>query len=175
MQIFSSSPHGVAPRRAGRTNELRAPLEGADLRPSMGLDDDLVPRERAEFESLRAAYGASGGLAAGDELARLLEDGRQGGYAGLARLIVSAEVFGFGWRQAFWVPMFQFDLADLTVRPGSKEVLAELVPTYDGWALARWFVEPSAWLDGRRPLDLLPTDRPSVLEAARADRFVATC
>jgi hypothetical protein len=174
MQTFSSSPQGVAPRRAGRTSELRAPRQDADLRASMSLDDDFVPRERASFESLRAAYGASGGLAVGDELARLLEDRRHGGCAGLARLVVSAEVFGFGWRQAFWVPMFQFDPADLTVRPGSKEVLAELVPTYDGWALATWFVEPNAWLDGQRPLDLLPTDRASVLEAARADRFVAT-
>jgi hypothetical protein len=165
---------GPAPA-TGRPSEPRTPPYDVDLRPAPTLDDGSArPPETAAFEALRAAYQSSGGLAFGDELARLLEGRRCGGFVSLARLVVSAEVFGFEAGQAFWVPMFQFDAQDLTVRPESRRVLAELVPAYDGWALATWFVQANAWLDARRPLAVLFTDPSSVLEAARADRFVAT-
>ena len=91
---------------------------------------------------------------------------------GLTRLIESAEVFGFEWRRDLFVPMFQFDLPDLTVRPESRRVLAELLPALDPWSLAVWFGQPNSSLHGQRPLDLLDSDLPAVLEVARMDRYV---
>jgi len=69
--------------------------------------------------------------------------------------------------------MFQFS-PDLGLKPGLKAVLAELVSEYDGRRLAEWFVEPNGWLDEARPIDVLDSNPEEVLQAARADRFVAT-
>jgi hypothetical protein len=126
-----------------------------------------------DFATMRAAYQAKGGFARGDDLARLLEERGRGGIVSLARLIVAGEVFGFEWRHTLWIPMFQFTV-DLGLRPGLKEVLAELASEYDGQRLAAWFVEPNGWLDDARPIDVLDSNPSEVLQAARADRFVAT-
>jgi hypothetical protein len=127
----------------------------------------------AAFEAVREAYQAIGGLVRGDDLARLLEDRARGDYVSLARLIVSGRIFGFEWRHSFWIPMFQFDLGDLSVRRGLRQVLAELASEFEGWRLAAWFVEPNAWLKQSRPLDLIDSNLSEVVQAARADRFVA--
>jgi hypothetical protein len=69
--------------------------------------------------------------------------------------------------------MFQFDLHDLSVRPQTRMVLADLGSEFDGWARAAWFVQPSCWLHHRRPVDVMDSDLKEVLNAARADRFIA--
>jgi hypothetical protein len=91
----------------------------------------------------------------------------------LAKLIVSNDVFAFEWRDALWVPMFQFELRDLSVREGSRKVLAELMPVFHGWALAAWFARRNSWLNDRSPVDTLDSNLTAVLETARVDRFVA--
>ena len=129
--------------------------------------------DEADFAAMRSAYHAAGGFAGGDDLARLLEDCGRGSFSSLARRIVGGEVFGFEWRHTFWIPMFQFT-EELEVKPGLKAVLAELASEYDGRRLADWFVEPNGWLEERRPIDVLDASPDDVLQAARADRFVAT-
>jgi hypothetical protein len=91
----------------------------------------------------------------------------------LARRLASGEILGFHWRRSLWVPVFQFDLEDLSLRPEPGEVFAELKPAFEGWALAAWFARRNSFLEGRRPVDLLPSSLGAVLQAARADRFVA--
>lgn len=129
--------------------------------------------EDAAFAAMRAAYQPVGGLARGDDLARLLEDRACGDFVSLARLIVDGEVFAFEWRRTYWIPMFQFDLADLSIKRGLRQVLLELGGRFDGWRLAAWFVEPNEWLGCERPVDLMDSNLPEVVQAARADRFVA--
>ncbi len=125
------------------------------------------------FVAMLAAYRATGGTARGDDLARLLQDRQHGGYVSLARLIATRKVFSFEWRNTYWVPMFQFDLSDLSIRPGPQQVMAELNAEFDDWRLAMWFTHPNAWLHDHKPVDLLHTELQSVIEAARADRFIA--
>jgi len=107
---------------------------------------EALPTSRG-FAALPAAYRASSGTARGDDIARLPEDHGLRSFIGLARLMATGEVFGSEWGAATWVPMFQLDLRDLSVRPSARMVLAELGDGFDGWARAGWF--------------------------ARADRFVA--
>jgi len=128
------------------------------------------------FAALHGAYKATGGMAKCSELARLLEDRPDrtpGDVENLAELIDRGAAFGFDWKGTCWVPLFQFNLWDLSTRPGSRQVLAELSPSFDGWQLAAWFVQRSAWLDYRRPVDLLSSNLPAVLSLARVDRYVA--
>lgn len=125
------------------------------------------------FAGLLTAYRSTGGTARGDDVARLLDDHRIGDLDSLARMVVSNEVFGFEWLSTLWIPMFQFELRDLSVKPGAQRVMAELGASFDGWARAAWFALPNSWLHGRRPVDLMDTELDEVLGVARIDRFIA--
>lgn len=127
-----------------------------------------------EFAAVRAGYQASGGAVRGGDLAGWLEKRQRGDAVSLAKLIISGNIFGFEWQGNFWIPMFQFDFRDLSIRQAPRKVRAELGGVFDGWALAVWFVQPCVWLNGQSPLDLLEADLPAVLEAARSERLVAT-
>lgn len=131
-----------------------------------GWQDELA------FASLRAAYSASGGFARGDDMGRWPADTGPGTYVSMATLLEDEEVFGFEWNASWWIPRFQFE-PTLALKPAPQQVRAELGAQFDGWTVAAWFVEPNAWLARRRPIDLLESDLDEVLDAARADRFVA--
>ena len=132
------------------------------------------PPSDAQFRGLRATYGNSGGLARGDDLARLLEDRKQGDFVSLAKVLVGREVFGFKWHGELWIPMFQFELRDLSIKTLHRPVLAELTPVFDNWSLADWFVRPNSWLCEQSPVQVLGSNLPAVLAAARADRLIAS-
>ncbi len=140
---------------------------------AVAVGPELPPSDSA-FTGLVQAYRSSGGLVRGDDVADWLRDSGRGGHGTLARWIVSGEILGFEWQHALWIPMFQIDPATLVVRSGARQVLAQMGSAFDGWSLALWFVQPNSWLQDRRPLDLLDSALPDVLEAARADRFVVT-
>ena len=128
----------------------------------------------ADFVELQSAYRPSGGLAHGDELAARLHVNGGGGYARLARWIVSRQVFSFSWNEHFWLPMFQFDLsdqADRILRQDLRPVLSELADTMDGCALACWFAQPNNELHGLSPVAMWSSDWPEVHRAARLQRF----
>ena len=165
VSAILTRPHPTAPNesdRPGREALTERPAVAVDRRPSS-----------AGFATLLGAYRSSGGTARGDDLARLRADHHRGGYVSLARLIAAGEVFGFEWRQTLWIPMFQFDPRDLSIKPALRQILAELAVDFDSWGLAAWFANGNTWLDGQRPLDLLDRDLPAVVDAARADRFIA--
>jgi len=126
----------------------------------------------AGIEKLRIAYRASGGIATSDDLARLVESYAHLDVARLARLIVGGGVFGFDWQHAYWIPMFQFQRQDLSIKSGPQRVAAVLGSVFDGWTLCAWFAQPNSWLNDRRPVDLLDTEFDAVLYAARGDLFL---
>ena len=132
-----------------------------------------TPSDR-EFVEMLASYRASGGIVRTDGLARLLKDRPRVRMASLASLICAGEVFGFEWRRSYWLPMFQFEPRHLAVRSAPRQVIAELTADFDGLALALWFAQPNSWLHDLRPVDLLHSKLNDVLDAARADRFIAT-
>ena len=119
------------------------------------------------------AYRRTGGLASGDELTFLLRRRTSQPISMLARWIVERRVVSFGWRGEYLLPMFQFDRADMGVRRPVSAVLGEFDGTFDDWELATWFALPNTWLGDDAPVDVLPRDPHAVLQAARADRFVA--
>jgi len=82
-------------------------------------------------------------------------------------------VLAFVWQGQWWVPLFQFCLTDMALKPGMAEVLAELCPVFDRVSLARWFLQSNDTLHGRAPVRVLDVDPGAVLAAARLDRFVA--
>lgn len=125
------------------------------------------------FEALGLAYRASGGMARADDIGRMLADHGPGTFISMARLLEDKAIFAFRWHASLWIPMFQFDLSDLSLRLEPGRIRAELGEKFDGWALAAWFVEPNEWLAGRRPIDVHDTAIDAVLHAARVDSVTA--
>ena len=136
-------------------------------RPAPVQEHDLVPSGRG-FIALLEAFRAAGGTAPGEVVGRLLDEHRPGPAVSLAKLIFTGQVFGFEWRGSLWIPMFQFDAVDLTLKASVQQVRAALPPQASGWALASWFAQPHSRLGGLRPVDRLEADLPAVLRAARA-------
>ena len=126
-----------------------------------------------QFVAMLNAYRGSGGLAREENLLAL--SSRRFGLDAdtLANWIAERQVIGFEWQSRTWLPIFQFNLFDMTLPPALGQVLAELIPVYDPWELANWFAQPNPWLADRVPADALEHDPSAVLQAARADRFIA--
>jgi hypothetical protein len=148
-------------RRAGRPGEHGM--------PAARFGD--WPGER-QFARLRAVFRRSGGVARADDLGRLLADGPHDRPTPLPALLAQGRVLGFAMRRVIWVPMFQFDLGNLTQDPAVGQVLAELDPDLDGWQRAVWFASPNAAMAGRCPVAAWPDDWAPVQAVARTDRWV---
>lgn len=129
--------------------------------------DFSVPNGRG-FIALLEAFRATGGTAPGEIVGRLLEEHQVGNAVSLAKLIYTGQAFGFEWRESLWLPMFQFDVNDLTLKASVQSVRAELPALWSGWMLASWFAGPNTRLDGRSPADVLDLDFDAVMRAARS-------
>ena len=127
----------------------------------------------ARASEVLQAFQRTGGLVSGNEVTFLLRRRTSQPISTLARWIVAQRVVSFGWQREYLLPMFQFDRADMTVRRHVSAVLDEFDGTFDDWDLATWFALPNAWLGEDAPVDVLPLDPHGVLQAARADRFIA--
>lgn len=132
----------------------------------------LATQDR-QFLSMLTAYRRTGGVATGDEVAGLMQKHWDQSVSTVARWIVGRSVLSFTWQSQTLLPLFQFDLSTMSLRPCVTAVLRELVCAFDEWDLALWFAEPNAWLDDAAPADLVSNDPVSVLKAAQADRFIA--
>lgn len=126
-----------------------------------------------QFVAMLNAYRGSGGLAREENLLALSSRRCRLDADTLANCIAERQVIGFEWQSRTWLPIFQFNLFDMTRPPALGQVLAELIPVYDPWELANWFAQPNPWLADRVPADALELDPSAVLQAARADRFIA--
>jgi hypothetical protein len=127
----------------------------------------------ARASEVMDAFRRTGGLVSGEELTLLLRQRTSQPISMLARWIVERRVVSFGWRGEYLVPMFQFEGAYMAVRRSVSAVLAELRGVFDDWDLATWFALPNDWLGEHAPVRVLPIDPYAVLQAARADRFIA--
>lgn len=139
-------------------------------RPTPSFQQRLEDRQFLEMEQ---AFRASGGLASGDELASRLRRCSEQPISMLARWIVDRRAVSFPWRSQTLLPLFQFDLATMSLRPAVIETVCELRGVFDDWDLAMWFARPNAWLSDFAPVNLVDVDTSAVLDAARADRFIA--
>jgi hypothetical protein len=129
----------------------------------------LLRRPDPLFDAMCSAYRDHGGLVlAQDAWANCPPD-----TARLARCMVEHRVVHFYWSADTWLPLFQFNRSDMSVKPGVQLVLSELKNAYDSWEVAQWFVSPHTELAGRMPVAVFESDPQSVAQAARMDRYLA--
>ena len=124
----------------------------------------------ALFVDMLRAFRRSGGLA---REAEVLDRSQACSTPGWRVDSANGSLICFEWGQRFWLPWFQFDPSDMSLRPGPGKVIAELSAVFDGWEMASWFVRPNLWVGDAKPIDLIDDCLASVLGAARADRFIA--
>jgi len=134
--------------------------------PAPPVFSPLSPCSRG-FIAMLEAFRDSGGTAPASTLARLLHKHPVGCAMDMDALLDTGQVFGFLWRASLWVPMFQLDVQALTPKPEPQDVRAALPPAWSGWAVASWFAQPNAMLDGRKPVDLIEADAAVVQKAAQ--------
>ncbi len=121
------------------------------------------------FIALLEAFRATGGTAPSEFVSRLLEEHQVGSSACLAELVDTGRVFGFRWRAALWIPMFQFGADDLAPKLGAQQVRAELPSGWSAWEVASWFAMPNAALGSRSAAELLDAELDAVLRVARLE------
>jgi hypothetical protein len=129
--------------------------------------------EDLEFLQMSRAYSRHGGLASGDEVACRMRRYFDQPISTLAKWIVKREIVNLVWRSQILVPVFQFTNAGMDLPLAVREVMTELEGVFDDWEIAAWFARPNAFLRNERPVDLVNIDDAGLLQAARADRFVA--
>ncbi|WP_367849319.1 hypothetical protein [Rhodoferax sp. WC2427] len=152
---------------------MPSPVSFAPYFTVFGGAAPVSPGVDHQFIALLDSFRPSGGLARTHEVLELFM--RRGGpdLATVARWMARREVLCLDWHAQGWMPVFQFDMVEMAPLPQLAPVLAELNPVYTPWEMAAWFAQPNLWLGGERPAEVLVSNPAGVLDAARADRFVA--
>jgi hypothetical protein len=150
-----------------------------ESRPSQSTANypyQLAQENRAnhQFIEMLNAYRCIGGLARAKEVFFMFQSCKETDVTVLARWLVKKEIISFEWQSKIWIPLFQFDCANMTTQPGLSAVLMELISIYDPWELAYWFIQPNPWLEQCTPASRLALDAATVLNAARVDRYINT-
>jgi hypothetical protein len=152
---------------------LTHPEVGASERPGLPAPGWHERQMNEEFVAMTRAFGQTGGISHGDDIARRLSEYAAQPISIVARWIVNREALAFAWNRQTLLPLFQFDPSSMTLRPGVSVILRELSDVFDSWGCALWFVQSNAWLADQLPVDLMETSAREVLDAARVDRFIA--
>lgn len=138
-----------------------------------GLDTLTDATKESQFATMAKAYGSSFGMASSHDAVRLLQAHCDQPISVLAHWIVEHKVVAFNWRAQTLLPLFQFQLSDMSLCEPIVQVVSELHEVLDDWDLALWFALPNHWLNQATPVASIEHDQPAVLQAARAERYVA--
>lgn len=89
-----------------------------------------------------------------------------------SRWLTECQIFAVTHQGTRLFPAFQFDPETHKPKSVVRQVLRELPDQLvrGGWQLALWWTTPTAWLDWRRPLDLMDEEPEAVVAAAVRER-----
>lgn len=134
-----------------------------------------LPRriEDHQYKQMEAAFARTGGLASRKTVERLLHRHAQRPLIDSVGNIADRSVLTFQWNTQTLIPLFQFNMTNMSLRVEVDRVVRELVAVFDDWDTALWFAQPNSWLQSIAPVDAIQHDHEAVFQAARADRFIA--
>lgn len=133
----------------------------------------LERRADEQFMDMLDAYRGTGGLARKEEILSHFKGHNGPDEDMLDVWIFRRRVICFNWQSQAWLPWFQFNSFTLEPHPQLRPLFDELVDVYEPLEMADWFAQPNPWLAGRAPVDTLLNDLTAVMQAARADRYIA--
>lgn len=149
----------------------QSPAVNRDSHVQWRSDPDHFP-QRGRSSEIGRVFERHGGVASVEEVALLMRLHCDQPVSQLARWIVGSKIVHFVDQSQTWVPLFQFDLDDMSIRPAVITLLGELSPVMENDELAAWFVTRNEWLSDAAPIEMMEADIQAVLDPARADRFV---
>jgi hypothetical protein len=120
------------------------------------------------FIALLKAFRRSGGTVPSGIFGALFAQRQCAGAPRLQTLIERGEVLAFEWRADLWIPLFQFDADDFSIKASAREVRAELPVCWSAWRVATWFVQPQSCLGDCSPVDVLDQGKADVIRAAQS-------
>jgi hypothetical protein len=131
--------------------------------------------EHEQFAYMQEALRPHGGMILSEAAVEIAREFCEQPISRLARWIVDGAIVTLLWHGRTWVPMFQLQTHkhDLALRIGCVRAVAELREAFDDWEIVVWFATPNGWLNDQAPVAMLNHDESRVVEAARADRFIA--
>jgi len=156
-----------------RTQMPQGPSPCLPQRPDAPAAQEGDGDWNSQFAAMEAAYARHGGVLSADEVVQLMRGHCEQPISVLARWIVSRAMIAIHWHSGILIPMFQIDPLSRGLRPGCREIVAELKDVMDDWEMARWFAASNSWLGGLAPVDALASSWREVFHAARAMRFIA--
>jgi hypothetical protein len=168
MQPFS------AVSTSDRTESALFPRWAASASPVVDRERSTDDAESRRMIIMELAYRQYGGLASADEVVNMLSERHHAqSLSRVARWLVARDVVSFEWKSRTWLPLFQFELHTMALRPEVTLVVRELSGVFDGWELASWFASPNIGLGNMTPVAAITALPAAVCEAARVDRFIA--
>ncbi len=166
--LHTNPPKSSLHESAGARTAARFAVADRELRPAMGA----TATDEAFIELLHF-YRCRGGMAREIEvLSHLKCRAFQAGQPA-SRPSEFDRAVRFSWGGWTWLPLFQFNREDLSLRAQPLRVVDELMPVFDGWEVTRWFAARNTWLRDQLPIDVMDENLSLVIEAARVDRFIA--
>ena len=135
--------------------------------------------DEARIGALLSTYIPIGGVWTGNDLVAEIRPCRNQPISQVARWLIGRQIVSVTWRTETWIPKFQFGKSPCSdgvgdPLPGVQRSIADLVGFLDDLEMAEWFASPNSWLQYRRPSMMVADDAAAVVQAARADRYVAT-
>lgn len=168
---------GTTMRQAEVFTSVTQQRDWRSLGPSIGQSeaerDEEEQQRNLRFVNLLNGFRESGGLARSNEVASLFQRRSEQHISVLGGWLIKRQAIAFEWHSKLWMPLFQFNPSDMTLRTGLAGILAELVVVCNDWEVANWFARPNPWLSDGLPADALAVAAPQVLWAARAERSAA--
>jgi len=134
---------------------------------------ELHCRARAHFMTMLSVFLPTGGMAPVQDVAARFEHRNGPALSVLHSWIAARALIGFEWRSEIWVPWFQFSQQTMSPHRSLRAIFEALSSVHEPWEMANWFASPNHWLGDRIPVDMLLTDLPSVLRAAKVDQYIA--
>jgi hypothetical protein len=131
-----------------------------------------VGNEDAEFIALLDAFRSTGGIERAEHVALQMHATGICNRLTFDQWMVDGRLLNIDWCGSTWLPLFQFQSRGRDIHPGLEPILSALRPFMSRWELAQWFAEPNAWLEERRPAEVLASDSLAVEQAACAARFI---
>jgi hypothetical protein len=139
---------------------------GAPMGPTGTIDSNI------QFAAIVGVHARHGGVLRADEVAQRMRSHWDQPVSVLAKWIASRAMITIDWHDDILVPMFQIDPRSKGLRPGCREIVAELKDVMGDWEMARWFATSDPLLGGLAPVDMLAVSWREAFNAARVARFI---
>jgi hypothetical protein len=169
QSLVEEGKHSAHTRSEASADELRSIVLAAVEEISQRPESVSARRKRSRPMSIQTVRARQARRLEAARKAFLKEFGApEEPGTGCDRLKQERRIFTVVYRDATYVPSFQFDDRGQP-RPAVATVIQILGEKTSDWGLALWFTASDGWLGGRRPVDLLKDEPERVVQAAEQE------